>query len=221
MSHYDEETLSAYALDRSLVDDPEAVEAHLDECLSCREEMGAAREFDGVLSRLETWDAADAIRSEPPRLQEALAVRNAIVGDDLEAQRLLAPYLKSPLRLRGKQLADDPRFVTAGAVRVLCVAARGEHETRPRFSHALSKQACAIAARLRSDDPGRAECEVQANIQRANALRYLGKFKEADEALNEAERAIRETSVADFDLAIIQYVRATVGMKSERLHEAM
>lgn len=221
MTHYDHETLAAYAMDPALVDDPGGIQAHLRKCVSCREEVEAAREFDALSQQPEVWDDAEAIRAGSPKLKEALAERDAIVAEDLRAQQLLAPYLKSPMRLRNKKLAEDQRFVTAGAVRVLSMAARGEHEGRPRFSHALARQACAIAERLPADHPARAACAVQAHIQRANALRYLGKFKEADDALAEAERLIPGTPVADFDLAIIQYVRATVWFKSERVAEAM
>jgi tetratricopeptide (TPR) repeat protein len=221
MTHYDYETLAAYALDRELVDDPGALEAHLAECVSCREEVEAVREFDALSRQPEVWDDAAAIRAGSTKLKEALAERDAIVAEDLRAQRLLAPYLKSPMRLNNKKLADDPRFVTAGAVRVLSAAARSEHEGRPRFSHALAKQACAIVERLPAGHPARAECAVQAHIQRGNALRYLGKFKEADEALAEAERGLPGTPVDDFDLAIIQHVRATVWMESERARQAI
>ena len=218
MTHYDDETLAAYALDRARVDDPDAVEKHLGVCISCREEVEAAREFDALSREVEMWDASDAIRTPRARLTEAMAQRNAIVAEEMTAHRLLAPYLKSPLRLRNKKLADDPRFWTAGVVRMLCVAARGEHERRPRFSRALAAQACEIAARL---DPPQPECAVQAYCERANALRYLGKFKEAERALAEAERLLPETPVADFDAAVINYIRATVWIESERAADAV
>jgi len=218
MTHYDEETLAAYARDRALVADPDALEAHLSECVTCRDEVDAAREFD-VLSRdRDTWDDTAAMRAEPPRLKEALTQRNAMVAEEMQAQRLLAPYLKSPLRLRNKKLANDRRFGTAGVVRMLCLAARGEHERRPRFSHALAVQACEIAAKL---DPPQPECAVQAYCERANALHYLGKFKEAEHALDKAEALIPDTPVADFDLAIIKYLRARLWSESERAYAAV
>jgi tetratricopeptide (TPR) repeat protein len=218
MTHYDEETLAAYALDRALVDDSDALEAHLRECVTCRDEVEAAREFDALSRERETWDDIAAMRAQPPRLKEALAQRNAIVAEEMQAQRLLAPYLKSPLRLRNKKLANDRRFVTAGVVRMLCLAARGEHERRPRFSHALAVQACEIAARL---DPPQAECAVQAYCERANALHYLGKFKEAERALDQTEALVRDTAVADFDLATIRYLRARLWSESERARDAI
>ena len=218
MTHYDDETLAAYALNRARVDDPDAVEKHLGECISCREEVEAAREFDALSREVEMWDASDAIRTPQAGLKEAMAQRNAIVAEEMTAQRLLAPYLKSPLRLRNKKLADDPRFRTAGVVRMLCVAARGEHERRPRFSHTLALQACEIAAGL---EPPQPECAVQAYCERANALHYLGKFKEAERALAAAERLVTGTPVADFDRAVIEYLRARVWSESERAREAI
>jgi tetratricopeptide (TPR) repeat protein len=218
MTHYDEETLAAYALDRALVDDPEALEQHLSACVSCREEVEAAREFDALSAEGETWEDVAAMRVQPARLKEALAQRNAIVTEDTAAQRLLAPYMSSPLRLRNKKLANDARFLTGGSVRVLCLAARGERERRPRFSHALAMQACEIAARL---DPPQTECEMQAFCERANALHYLGKFKEAERALDEAERRVQDTPATDFDLAVVRYLRARVWTETERPRDAV
>jgi tetratricopeptide (TPR) repeat protein len=218
MMHVDDETLSAYALDPAAVDAPEAVEAHLAECSSCREEVAAFRELDSLADDEDTWEAADAMLGPHPRLEEVLQRRNVMAAEEANAQRRLAPYLKSPVRFRGKRLADDPRLVTAGAVRVLCTAARGEHERRPRFSHALAVQACEIAGRLKGDDRG--DCALLAYRERANALRYLGRFSEALDALEAAEKFVADTAAADFDRAIINYIRASILMKSERLTEA-
>jgi tetratricopeptide (TPR) repeat protein len=57
--------------------------------------------------------------------------------------------------------------------------------------------------------------------ERANALRYLGRFTEALEALDSAEELFDENPAADpHDIAIVRLIRATVFVESERLEEA-
>lgn len=58
--------------------------------------------------------------------------------------------------------------------------------------------------------------------ERANALRYLGKFNDALRALEYAERFFDTSPGADdFDLAIVWYIRAIVFAESGRLAEGI
>jgi tetratricopeptide (TPR) repeat protein len=60
-----------------------------------------------------------------------------------------------------------------------------------------------------------------AGEERANALRYVGRFKDAEEALDRAEEAFeRDDYVEPFDLAVVAYVRATVYCETERFFDA-
>jgi tetratricopeptide (TPR) repeat protein len=172
--------------------------------------------FEEALRDPKTWAAVDALRSGPARLQEALALKERIDSEDAAAARLLSPLLRSPLRFRNAALAQNPKAQTAGVVRFLCAAANKRHEKRPEFSLELTLCAHEIALSL-----GQRFCIALSLRERANALRYLGRFTEALEALDSAEEMFDESPAADpHDIAIVNYIRATVFVEIERLEEA-
>jgi tetratricopeptide (TPR) repeat protein len=166
-----------------------------------------------------TWAAVDALHGRPARFQEALALKERIDAEDAAAARLLSALLHSPLRFRSAALARNPKAQTAGVVRHLCAAANERHEKRPEFSLELTLCAYEIAQALGpAASPSRRYCMALSLRERANALRYLGRFTEALEALDSAEELFDESPAADpHDVAIVQFIRATVFMESERL----
>src|ERR1041385_1908884 len=125
----------------------------------------------------------------------------------------------------GRAGAVDRRghtFRAAGAVRVRCTAAYKLHEQRPRFSYDVAMEAWKIATQLPEDHPLRRVCLGLALRGQATALRYLGRFAEALEALDKAETLARGTPSADvFDLALVWTIRATVYLESERPADAL
>jgi tetratricopeptide (TPR) repeat protein len=171
--------------------------------------------FEEALRDPKTWAAVDALRSRPSRLREALELKDRIDAEDAAAARLLSPLLRSPLRFRNAAVAQNPKAQTAGVVRFLCAAANKRHEKRPEFSLELTLCAYEIAQSV-----GQRFCIALSLRERANALRYLGRFTEALEALDAAEEMFDESPAADpHDIAIVQLIRATVFMETERLEE--
>jgi tetratricopeptide (TPR) repeat protein len=163
----------------------------------------------------QTWEAVDLLRRRPARFEEALALKARIDAEDAAAARLLSPLVRSPLRFRNAAVARNPKAQTAGAVRFLCAAANERHEKRPEFSLELTLCAYEIASSL-----GVRFCIALSLRERANALRYLGRFTEALGALDAAEEMFDESPAADpHDIAIVQFIRATVFMETERLEE--
>jgi len=170
----------------------------------------------------ETWATVDALRRRPPRFGDALAVKARIDAEDAAAARLLSPLLQSPLRFRNAAVARNPKAQTAGVVRFLCAAANERHEKRPELSLELTLCAYDVALALgpKPSTPQRF-CMALSLRERANALRYLGRFAEALEALDSAEELFDENPAADpHDIAIVRLIRATVFVESERLEEA-
>jgi tetratricopeptide (TPR) repeat protein len=221
MTHPDEAVLSAFSLDADSVIDREAVAAHVADCEICQEAVAAFRKLDGALRHAETWENLAALQFPGDRLAQFQEVRRRVQAEDEEASRILKPLLNSPLRFRNAKLEGKPRCHTEGMVRMLCAAANERHESRPTFSLELTVTACTIAKALpRTDEAARRLSMAMALRERANALRYLGKFNDALRALEYAERFFDTSPGADdFDLAIVWYIRATVFMKSDRLPE--
>jgi hypothetical protein len=110
-----------------------------------------------------------------PSGSEAVVAR---AKEDAEADALLAPLLKSPIRFRGANVDTDARFQTAAVVRNLCRAAHARHEKQPQFSLLITNAACRIALGLPKSNKERRPVLALAVRERANAFRYLGRFTE-------------------------------------------
>jgi tetratricopeptide (TPR) repeat protein len=222
VKHYDEETLSRYALDRKLVRDAEAIRTHLDDCETCRGSFTLLREIDEAMRDPRTWANVDALRARSARVEEALAMKARIDAEDAAAARLLSPLLASPLRFRNAAVSENPKAQTAGVVRYLCAAAHERHEKSPEFSLELTLCAHAVALKLvKGLSASRRFCMALSLRERANALRYLGRFADALQALDSAEKLFDEAPATDpHDVAIVRLIRATVLVESERLEEA-
>jgi tetratricopeptide (TPR) repeat protein len=223
ITHPDGAALSAFSLDPEPGTGWKDVAAHVAGCDLCQEGVAVYRELDAALRHPETWRNVTALLSPGDRLAQIRAARMRVQAEDDEARRILKPLLKSPLRFRSANLDRKPRCHTAGMVRMLCAAANERHESRPRFSLQLTVTACDIARSLRdTKETARRLSMAMALRERANALRYLGQFGNALQALEYAERLFDATPVADdFDRAIVWYIRATVFMKSDRLQEGI
>ncbi|HEV7426438.1 MAG TPA: tetratricopeptide repeat protein [Thermoanaerobaculia bacterium] len=223
MSHYTEDELSAYALQPDAIHDREAVEQHVAACCDCRTTLDVIEAFDTALQDPLPWEMAESlpVRREPP--PALLEQARAIAADDAYARELVMPVVDSAIRFRAARIDDDPRFYTLAVIRLLSKVANGMHERQPQFGLILADTALTIAERLPESLQMRSAWYVgTAWKERANALRYLGRFKEADEALDRAEESFQsDDHVEPFDLAIVQYVRAVLYSKMERFDEAV
>lgn len=218
MKHLDDDVLSAYSLDRT---DAAEVEEHLKECEICRDDVAAFREIDSALRGRDTWTTVDQARSQNSRLQEVLSYRRRMEAEERGARTFLSRVLSSPLKFRNAAIADEPRLHTEGMVRMLCTEANSRHEQRPKFSREIAAVAYDVATKLTaSGEREKRNLMGMALREHANALRYLGRFKEALHALDEAERLF-EGAADPFDLAVVSLIRATVLMEIERLDEAI
>jgi len=223
MSHYTEDELSAYALRPDAINDREGVEQHVAACGDCRNTLDVIEAFDIALHDPLPWEMSESMpvrRDAPPAL---LDHARAIAAADARARELVMPLVDSAIRFRAASIDDDPRFCTLAVIRLLSRVANGMHERQPQFGLVLADTALNIADKLPANQQSQSAWYVgTAWKERANALRYLGRFKEADEALDRAEAAFEsDDHVEPFDLAIVQYVRATLYCQMERFEEAV
>ena len=220
MKHPDDDVLSAYTHDGKTA--PE-IEAHIEDCEICRDGVSVFREIDRALRGRETWTTVDQARSQNSRLQEVLSYRRRIEAEEHMARTFLARAVRSPLMFRNAAIADKVRLHTEGMVRVLCAEASARHEQRPQFSRDIAAAAYDVATKLTAaDDRTKRNLMGMALREQANALRYLGRFKDALKLLDYAEKLFAGAPGTDpFDVAIVKYIRATVCMKSDRLDEGV
>ncbi|HEX7151855.1 MAG TPA: tetratricopeptide repeat protein [Thermoanaerobaculia bacterium] len=222
--HYDEDTLYEYLDDPAGFAGRPTLEAHLAECDPCRRALEELRAFEAALSDDELWELADAARRHSDEPSPMTAFASQLTAEDAEAEAMLAPILGSPAAFRNADVAAAPLMRTSGVVRKLCATSRGLRERQPMHALTLADAAIAISDQLPRDRyPAILVDELRGNawLERANVLRYLGRYPEALDALDIAQARFEETPVAAFSVALVDFVRAGVFFKSEKLDDAM
>lgn len=223
MNHIQTEDLLTYLIDSKLAEGAEAIAMHLDACDSCARELDAMRAEDGLLRDEETWAIADALKSPPSaRLREAMQLHERIQRENEGARKLLERLLRPTFRLTDANISAKPEFISAGVVRVLCEVARDFHEKKPISAYEVAVEAYRVAAKLPADaTTPRGLGMAYAQREGANALRLMGRFRDALAALDEAESLLNENPAADpFDIGIVNLSRAYVFFDSDRFAEA-
>jgi tetratricopeptide (TPR) repeat protein len=221
--HYDEATLADYLENPAAFAEREPLERHLGDCRRCGDLLRELRELEAALQSTEMWDVADALRKEREAPDEISALAGELARDEERAAQRLARLIGSPIMFRRANVAARPDMHNAGAVRFLCVQSRELREKQPMHALALADAAVALCEQLPGDRyPATLMAELRGGawLERANVLRYLGRFAEALDALDVAENAYARTPVATFSLALVQYLRSVIFFKTERLDEA-
>lgn len=213
VQHPPEEILSSYVLDPALVFDREALEMHLGSCETCRRAVAGMRAFDELLAEEESWGGTEESAAAGPGLSlRQLAAQN--VAEDAEAEELLASLLSGPpAAFVWANLPEKRKYHTGGVVRKLAEAADVVSYSAPLHALNLAETAIAIAGMLSAGkylETSLAAWRGTAWKQRANALRHLGRFGQALEALDRAERLYRLLPQPELDLASVTYIRATI-----------
>lgn len=221
--HPDEDALEQYALASSDPSASEAVRSHVAACAECRETVETILRVERELSHPETWAA---IREpEPPQVPEALMrrIESQRIEDQI-AEYLVEPLLANPEGIERMVLELDGRYRSAGVIRRLLQASDQARETVPARALAFANAAVVLAEQVPAD---RYEPDFIASLRgsawrdRANSLRFLGRYPEALDAIDRAETAFRSTTLNEVDLARVDYVRATILWKMESWNEAL
>src|SRR5258706_2822722 len=186
--HYGDDELSVYALAPSLSGDAEDIKQHLAHCHECRGRLEFIDELDDAFRDPETWAAADGILTRPQRIQAAMAEYQRIEKEDADAEALLSPLLKSPIRFHDVDVDADARFHTAGVVRKLCRAAHTRHEQQPQFSLRIAEAACRIALGLLKSGRERRSVLALSVRERAHPFPYLRRFAEGLKSLDDSNK---------------------------------
>jgi len=220
--HYDELALQEY------LDDPEAfegrsdLEMHLAFCRTCNVRLEELRAFEATLSSNELWSVAEAGGEESPPELRVLA--ELLEQEEAAAEQLLAPLLSSPASFRRANVTARPEMRTAGVVRRLRAESRALRERQPMHALVLADAAIAISDLLpprRYPDSLLYDLRGGSWLERANVLRYLGRYPEALDATDIAARAFAQSTVAVFSLALVDYLRAVIFVETERRDEAL
>lgn len=223
MSHVDVDDLIRYRIDRALVERPDDIAAHVAACPGCASELALIDAEEQALRAGETWEDLDALLSpRNDRLKEALERRKRMDREHAHARRLLEPLLQPSVRLEEARISKKPAFLHAGVVRVLCECAQQSHEKKPVSSLEMARAAYEVARELSDDASTHPRlCMAYALREQANALRYLGRFRDALAALDAAEPLFDHDPALDpFEVGVVNLIRATVLMDKGDIREA-
>jgi tetratricopeptide (TPR) repeat protein len=221
--HYDEATLADYLESPEGFAERVALERHVAACPVCRHLLDELRELEAALQSGELWEVADAVRRDRDAPEAISTLAAELLQEERLAAQRLARIVDSPIMFRRANVAAHAELHNAGAVRFLCAQSRLFREKQPMHALMLADAAVALCDRLpaeRYPPTMVAELRGGAWLERANALRFLGRFAEALDALDIAENAYARTPVATFSLALVQYLRAVIFFETERLDEA-
>jgi len=221
--HYSPEELARYSDDPSSAANGDAIEAHLQDCAACQELLAIIRTVDDALHAEETWHFSNELETAHHQ-QQLTDLSQRIAREDEEAKEMLNEHLDTPLRFLKSDIVAKKRYHTGGVVRLLSRASAEARETNLLHALNLADVAIVIAEALPVDFyPAKGVYHLQglAWKERANACRYLNRYKDAYDACDHAERAYRRLLVHDLELAVMQYVRGTILWKQQRLEEAL
>lgn len=222
--HYDEATLGDYVEDPERFAGRETLERHVASCPSCAEMLEDLRTLEEALEATDLWEAAEALRRQREAPEEISALADTLDRESADAAQRLASLVASPIIFKRANVAAQPEMRTAGVVLELSRLARDLREKQPMHALTLADTAVALTDLLPQNRyPAIMVNELRGGawLERANALRYLGRFQEALDALDIAERAFNGSSVATFSVALVQYLRAVIYCKTDQFEPAV
>jgi tetratricopeptide (TPR) repeat protein len=220
--HYDELALQEYLEDPESFEQRADLEMHLAFCHACTSLLEELRTFEATLATDDIWGVPEGGGEEPPG--ELRAVAQLLEQENAAAEQLLAPLTASPASFRRANVTSIPEMRTAGVVRRLCAESRALRERQPMHALVLADAAIAISDLLPPRRyPAAIVDELRGSgwLERANVLRYLGRYAEALDATGIATRAFSQLPMPVYSMALADYLRAVIYVETERPGDAL
>ncbi|HEX6641523.1 MAG TPA: hypothetical protein VF215_10450, partial [Thermoanaerobaculia bacterium] len=226
MSHIPEGELVLYATQPDAIADARRteIEAHLASCGECQEahDFFTIREdeADEALGEPDTWEPMIGSAT----YDALMAYGSRVAEEDRDAEIVLKPFLKNPVKTAWTALITKRRFRTGGVVRKLNAAAHKIHKSKPRIALTFADAAISVAEVLPKDlYPALAVYQLRGAAwkERAKAQLLLGQFPQAHDSLDHAEHAYGKTPHNGLGLSLVALLRAGVMYEQGRLDEAM
>lgn len=220
--HYETWQLAAYTDGDAGVVDLKGVREHLTTCNECSAEYEWLRRTFELLEDDDVHEFATRRPRQPDRrrVAEAQALIERAAVEDREADQTFDRLMRMPLEAWREYLTRHPALSTEGLIRRIIAAARQEYDRRAAYALDLLGVAAAIAAGITEPLAAALQHGTLAK-ERANAYRMLSRYEESLNELDIAEQFINQLPVAVFDLALIEWGRATVLFTMTRYAEAL
>jgi len=181
-------------------------------------------EFAELLRRPEVWVEEMPAPRPPQRVMELASLAERLESEKREAAALLDSLEGKPSTWWRTGVLKSPHGRTAGTVRQLLDRMRSELHRTPIRALELTSLAIEIANEISVlDYPSDFAISLRADAWRDHAyvLQFVGRFREAVAALDEAERMQREMFLPEYGLARILLVRANILTCTEKQQEAI
>jgi tetratricopeptide (TPR) repeat protein len=177
--------------------------------------------FEDALRDPEPWLLADMLSAPPPDPSKLRALAAKLDSERAAARELLAPVLESLAAFQAASIETDPRYHSRGVIDVLNETARPLRNTQPLLALAAADAAVSIATRLAAVDDCPQRVLGTAHVERAWALFFIGRYRDTEAALRQADLAFdADARATDWDRAHVSLVRATVYLEMHQLDEA-
>lgn len=179
------------------------------------------KRFEEALRDREPWELAAELELPPPDVGALREVATRLDQERTAAQALLDPLLTSLDAFVAANVGEDPRFHTRVVVDVLHGVARTQRNSQPQFALATANAEVTIATRLFEVEECPGTILARARVDHAWALFFVGRYRDAEEALRRADEAFdRDPLATDWDRAHASLVRANTYVETDRLDEA-
>jgi tetratricopeptide (TPR) repeat protein len=225
--HYDEETLLSY-LEDPATESTDDIQEHLGHCSSCRRLFDSVQEFLSCLGSAEVWGADDlaleASEPDPSKIEEFMAHARRLSDEEVLAEQLVPAMLAASAESWRSEMYLTPELRSLASLREMTNQARMLLDTNPDRAFRIATLAAEFAEVLPLDSyTGDSVFQLRGACwkEQANALRYLGRFKESLKALDRAEICFSHASANQFNLATVAYVRAMILCEIQRTNEAL
>lgn len=224
-THYDEDALLEYVEGTSAIGDE--IASHAASCKKCASEIHAHREIIAAMKEPAPWNRRPVDSSTPAAPAERLArltsFKQRLDAEDAAAKDLIATLLKGPSAWWRNAVRQSPAACTAGMVRQLLAKMRELQNRVPADALVVTSLATELANGLSIKEyPSDYVITLRAQSLRDHAyvLTVIGRYPDAESAVEQAERLIRQTPVPDYELARLDLVRAGIHRTVNRIAEA-
>ncbi|MCU1230225.1 MAG: hypothetical protein JWO97_3109 [Acidobacteria bacterium] len=215
MTHYDDRLLASLRRNELAPHRAAEVRAHVAACAACR---ARAESLTNVVAVGRDRRGVDTRRAE---LRETA---RRLMRERGDAEQVVARMLQATTRDEWPGLASREELRNIGAVEQLIVEVQFRMEREPREALTLSNIATTIAETLPVDlypPVVLAQLRAQAWRARGNALRYLGRYGDALEAVDRADERLSGFATVAHDRALVRLSRAIIFFQTMRFAESL
>jgi tetratricopeptide (TPR) repeat protein len=218
--HYEDYELLAYDERDAEMLDLETADAHVADCEECAKRLRSIQRFEALLADQNVHRHAKRLRAVTPEMEDLVARTEDRVRGQVEAEETLTKLRELSSEEWSAWLARDPSRRTPGLVQLLLAESRRYFNDQPAAALAVIATAEEIA-NTQPDVFDLAECRGNVELQRASALRHLGRHDEALAASDAGYRFLAHLPAPTYDLAFANWTRANVLFSMTRYGEAL